>query len=137
RILAASDAIDFIGNVEGRDIATATVDVIVTDGFTGNVLLKTSEGAGRVIQQMILEVLAKPEYQELTAQLMPAFMEIRQRLSPESVGGAHLVGTKGVVVIAHGSSSRIAVANAIAMAVEGVSSDLVGKVSDGIERSAR
>jgi glycerol-3-phosphate acyltransferase PlsX len=69
--------------------------------------------------------------------LMPAFLELRERLSPESVGGAHLVGTKGVVVIAHGSSSRIAVANAIDMAVEGAESGLVGKISDGIARATR
>lgn len=136
-LLSASDAINFVGNVEGRDLATSRADVIVTDGFTGNVLLKTSEGAGRFIQQLVLEILAKPEYQELTAQLMPAFMEMRERLSSESVGGAHLVGTKGVVVIAHGSSSRVAVANAIDMAVEGAESDLVKMVSDGIDRASR
>lgn len=136
-LLSASDAINFVGNVEGRDLATSKADVIVTDGFTGNVLLKTSEGAGKFIQQLVLEILAKPEYQELTAQLMPAFMEMRERLSSESVGGAHLVGTKGVVVIAHGSSSRVAVANAIDMAVEGAESNLVKMVSDGIDRASR
>ncbi len=136
-LLASSDAINFVGNVEGRDIATAKADVIVTDGFTGNVLLKTSEGASKVIQNLIFEIMARPEYQELTASLMPAFMEMRERLSPESVGGAHLVGTKGVVVIAHGSSSRVAVANAISMASEGASSGLVQKISDGIAAAAR
>lgn len=136
-LLASSDAINFVGNVEGRDIATAKADVIVTDGFTGNVLLKTSEGAAKVIQNLIFEILARPEYQDLVAGLMPAFAELRERLSPESVGGAHLVGTKGVVVIAHGSSSRVAVANAIAMASEGASSGLVEKISDGIAAAAR
>jgi glycerol-3-phosphate acyltransferase PlsX len=131
-LLASSGLINFVGNVEGRDIATAKADVIVTDGFTGNVLLKTSEGAAKVIQNLIFEVLGQPEYQDLVAQLMPAFMELRERLSPETVGGAHLVGTNGVVVIAHGSSSRVAVTNAIAMAVEGAESGLVGKISDGI-----
>ncbi len=136
-ILSETDVIQFVGNVEGRDIASDDVDVIVTDGFTGNVLLKTSEGAAKVIQKMILEILAQPEYQELTAQLMPAFMQIREKLSPETIGGAHLVGTKGVVVIAHGSSSRVAVSNAISMAVEGAESGLVDKVADGIERATR
>jgi glycerol-3-phosphate acyltransferase PlsX len=137
KILAASDVINFIGNVEGRDIATNKADVMVTDGFTGNVLLKTSEGAGRLIQSMIFEVLAQPEYQGLMEGLMPAFLALRERLSPESVGGAHLVGTKGVVVIAHGSSSRVAVANAIDMAVEGAESGLVGKIADGIAKATR
>ncbi|MCZ7533431.1 MAG: phosphate acyltransferase PlsX [Acidimicrobiia bacterium] len=136
-LLASSDAINFVGNVEGRDIATSKADVIVTDGFTGNVLLKTSEGASKVIQNLIFEIMARPEYQELAASLMPAFMEMRERLSPESVGGAHLVGTKGVVVIAHGSSSRVAVANAIVMASEGAKSGLVEKISDGIAAAAR
>ena len=108
-LLTRSSVVNFVGNVEGRDLATDLADVIVTDGFTGNVLLKTGEGTGRVIQQMILETLAKPEYVEAVADLMPAFMEIRERLSSESIGGAHLVGTEGVVVIAHGSSSRIAI----------------------------
>jgi glycerol-3-phosphate acyltransferase PlsX len=131
-LLSQSAAVNFVGNVEGRDLATDTADVIVTDGFTGNVLLKTGEGTGKAIQQLILETLAKPEYVAAVQDLMPAFMEIRARLSPESVGGAHLVGTKGVVVIAHGSSSRVAIANAIEIAAEGASSGLVEKVAAGI-----
>lgn len=132
KLLAESEVINFVGNVEGRDIATDKADVIVTDGFTGNVLLKTSEGAAKVIQNLMFEIIAKPEYQEAVAQLMPAFLELRERLSPESVGGAQLVGTNGVVVIAHGSSSRVAVSNAIGMAVEGADSGLVGKIRNGI-----
>jgi glycerol-3-phosphate acyltransferase PlsX len=131
-LLSQSAAVNFVGNVEGRDLATDTADVIVTDGFTGNVLLKTGEGTGKAIQQLILETLAKPEYVAAVQDLMPAFMEIRARLSPESVGGAHLVGTEGVVVIAHGSSSRVAIANAIEIAAEGASSGLVEKVAAGI-----
>lgn len=131
-LLATSGAIDFVGNVEGRDLATDVADVIVTDGFTGNVLLKTSEGSGRAIQQMVLETLSHPDYADVVPQLMPAFMELRQRLSPESVGGAHLVGTKGVVVIAHGSSTHVAVANAVRIAAEGVDHGLVERIGSGI-----
>lgn len=131
-LLSESAAVNFAGNVEGRDLATDVADVIVTDGFTGNVLLKTGEGTGKAIQQLILETLAKPEYVAAVQDLMPAFMEIRARLSPESVGGAHLVGTKGVVVIAHGSSTRIAIDNAIEIAAEGAASGLVEKVAAGI-----
>ena len=105
----------------------------MTDGFTGNVLLKTTEGSGRAILHMILETLSNPDYAELMAGLAPAFIELRTRLSPDSIGGAHLVGTKGVVVIAHGSSSRIAVRNAIEIAAEGVEHDLVEKVAAGID----
>jgi glycerol-3-phosphate acyltransferase PlsX len=133
RLLKQSAAVTFVGNVEGRDLATDKADVFVTDGFTGNVLLKTGEGSGKAIQKMIFETLARPEYQEMVMALMPAFAELREKLSPESVGGAHLVGTKGVVVIAHGSSSRIAIRNAIAIAAEGAQSGLVEKVASGIE----
>ena len=135
-LLSESQAINFVGNVEGRDLASDNADVIVTDGFTGNVLLKTSEGSGRAIQAMIMEAIGKPEYQEHVAALMPAFLELRQRLSPESVGGAHLAGTKGVVVIAHGSSSRIAMRNAIEIAAEGADSGLVAKIAAGIDAAA-
>lgn len=131
-LLSDSAAVNFAGNVEGRDLATDVADVIVTDGFTGNVLLKTGEGTGKLIQNMILETLSKPEYVDAVQDLMPAFMEIRERLSPESVGGAHLVGTNGVVVIAHGSSSRVAIDNAIEIAAEGAENGLVDRVRTGI-----
>lgn len=131
-LLTRSRGVNFIGNIEGGDLATDVADVIVTDGFTGNVLLKTGEGTGRFIQKMILETLAKPEYMDAVQDLIPAFMEIRQRLSAEAVGGAHLLGAKGVVVIAHGSSSRIAVCNAIEIAAEGVSNSLVDRIRAGI-----
>ncbi|MDJ0792204.1 MAG: phosphate acyltransferase PlsX [Acidimicrobiia bacterium] len=131
-LLADSRAITFIGNVEGRDLASREADVIVTDGFTGNVLLKTSEGSGRAIQAMIFEAVAEPHYQEHVAALMPAFLQLRERLSPETVGGAHLAGTKGVVVVAHGSSSRIAIRNAIELAAEGAENGLVDRIATGI-----
>lgn len=132
-LMESSGAINFVGNVEGRDLATEVADVMVTDGFTGNVLLKTSEGVGKVIQQILMGVLARPELAEHVQPLMPALMEMREQLSSDSVGGAHLVGTKGVVVIAHGSSSRIAIRNAIEIAAEGVDHGLVEKIAAGIE----
>ena len=131
-LLSASSGINFVGNVEGRDLATDVADVFVTDGFTGNILLKTGEGTAKAIQKMIFEALAAPEYQDAMRSLMPAFMSLRARLSPESVGGAHLVGTKGVVVIAHGSSSRIAIDNAIEIAAKGVENGLVESIAAGI-----
>ena len=135
-LMSESKALNFVGNVEGRDLATDKADVMVTDGFTGNVLLKTSEGSGRAIQSMIMETLGRPEFAEVLPALMPAFMELREKLSSDSVGGAHLVGTKGVVVIAHGSSSRIAIRNAIEIAAEGVDHDLVEKIASGIDAAS-
>jgi glycerol-3-phosphate acyltransferase PlsX len=131
-LLSASEVINFVGNVEGRDLATDVADVIVTDGFTGNILLKTSEGSGSAIKKMIFEMLADPQYQDAMTTLMPVFMSLREKLSAEAVGGAHLVGTKGVVVIGHGSSSRIAIDNAIEIAAKGVENGLVESIAAGI-----
>jgi len=131
-VLEESAGINFIGNVEGRDLGGDTADVIVTDGFTGNVLLKTAEGVARTIYQMVLEALSPDEYQDALLTLMPAFLSLRKVLDPETVGGAHLVGTSGVVVIAHGSSSRVAMTNAIERASEGVEKGLVDRIARGI-----
>ena len=120
--------IDFVGNIEGRDIASGVADVFVTDGFTGNVLLKTAEGAARMSYELIASALLNGEVSHLSDVLE----EARTQLDPEATGGAHLLGTKGVVVIAHGSSSRRAVANAIQMASEGAEQGLTDKVATGL-----
>lgn len=133
RLIAAIPGINFVGNIEGRDLATTTADVFVTDGFTGNVLLKTAEGAARMVQMLLAEVIAgHQELQELVVRLAPALSDFRKRLDPETVGGAHLLGVDGVVVIAHGSSSRVAIANAIAMAREGARNGLPTKIEQGL-----
>jgi phosphate acyltransferase len=120
--------VNFIGNLEGRDVATERADVIVTDGFTGNVFLKTMEGAARMIGRLALEEIStlEPEIQEAA---MPALMRLRQRLDYETYGGAQLLGVKGVVVIAHGSSSRVSIANALEMARDGAERDLPGRLA--------
>jgi glycerol-3-phosphate acyltransferase PlsX len=125
----------FIGNVEGRDVGGDKADVFVTDGFTGNVLLKTAEGTARAVSRLMLESLAEDadeEVQRATSVIMPKVMSLRDKVDPEAYGGAHLVGVKGTVVIAHGSSSRVAVSNAVALAAEGADRDLVGQIEAGI-----
>lgn len=134
-LLAESSGINFVGNVEGRDLGRGRADVFVTDGFTGNVLLKTGEGTSRAMFRYLLEAMQADRYQAALAELMPAFMELRQMIDPETIGGAHLVGTKGVVVIAHGASSHRAVANAAVMAAEGAEHGLVDLIADGIGRA--
>jgi len=127
--------IDFIGNVEGRDLGTDKADVFVTDGFTGNVLLKTAEGVARVVAGVVLETLADdddPAFQEAAGAVLPKLLAVRQRFDPEAHGGAHLVGIKGTVVISHGSSSRVAVANALQMAAEGAEQGLPAKIEAGL-----
>ncbi len=135
KLLAQSEGINFVGNVEGRDLGRGSADVFVTDGFTGNVLLKTGEGTSRAMFRFLLEAMQAEKYQAALAELMPAFMELRQMIDPESIGGAHLVGTKGVVVIAHGASSHRAIGNAVAMAAEGAERGLVELIADGIGRA--
>jgi len=119
---------NFVGNIEGRDIAADKADVIVTDGFTGNIFLKTTEGAARLMSRYLLEALADipAEAQEAA---FPAIASVKRRLDPETYGGAQLLGVKSVVVVAHGSSSRIAVANALSMARDGADHDLVGRLT--------
>ncbi len=133
-LLGAIPGIRFVGNVEGHDIATDTADVIVTDGFTGNVMLKTTEGAAKMVQDLLLEIVSgRDEYQQALADLAPALDDFRGRLDPDGVGGAHLLGVNGVVVIAHGSSSKMAIASAIAMAAEGADDELPLKIEHGLK----
>ena len=136
-LLEQVEGLNFIGNVEGRDLGRDRADVFVTDGYTGNVLLKTGEGTSRALFRVLMEALQADEYQSALAELLPAFMQLRQRIDPETIGGAHLVGTRGVVVIGHGASSHRAAANAIAMAAEGAGHGLVDLVADGIGHTAK
>jgi glycerol-3-phosphate acyltransferase PlsX len=131
-MLQEQDRVDFVGNVEGRDIGTDHVDVLVTDGFTGNVLLKTAEGAARMAVSVLLGEIDHPSYEDAVAALATPLGAVTTQLNPETVGGAHLLGTKGVVVIAHGSSSRRAITNAIAVADEGAKDGLVELIERGI-----
>lgn len=126
--LLESAPINFIGNVEGRDVATDRADVIVTDGFTGNILLKTTEGAVQIVALYLLEELSQldPAVQEAA---MPALFRVRQRLDWETYGGAQLLGIKGVVVIAHGASSRVAIANALVLARDSADRELPGRLA--------
>lgn len=137
-LLSEMPGINFVGNVEGHDIASDVADVIVADGFTGNVFLKTAEGAAHMVQRMLMELVAgRSEYAEALTTLAPALSEFRRMLDPESTGGAQLLGVKGVVVIAHGSSSRVAVLNAIEMAAEGADDGLPEKIATGLSIGAR
>ena len=115
--LLESTPVNFIGNVEGRDISADAVDVLVTDGFTGNVVLKTTEGTAQFVAQMALDAMATMSLED-QKRVLPVLGGLRARLDYETFGGAHLVGSKGVVVIAHGTSSSVAIANAIALAAD-------------------
>ena len=132
-----ASSINFVGNVEGRDLGEGRADVIVTDGFTGNVLLKTVEATARVVARLIggaLSSVSEPAEREAAALVLPRLVEVREKLDPEAYGGAHLLGVRGTVVIGHGSSSRVAIANALRMAAEGTEQGLVDMIEEGIRR---
>jgi phosphate acyltransferase len=115
----------FVGNVEGRDIMTPAVDVLVTDGFTGNVTLKTLEGAVKSLVSAILGQLGEAGVLDET---LPHLLPLYDQLDPENTGGAILLGVDGVCIISHGSSSNVAMFNAVKVAADMVESDIVGKV---------
>ena len=125
--LQASD-LHFVGNVEGRALSKDEADVIVTDGFTGNVFLKTVEGAAALLSILFLEALSTIS-PEASAELIPRLEPIRHRMDYENTGGAHLLGVEGVVVIAHGSSTRRSVSNALRLASDGAERGLPDRVA--------
>jgi glycerol-3-phosphate acyltransferase PlsX len=126
--LLASAPVNFIGNVEGRDIGANRADVFVTDGFVGNITLKSIEGVASMVIAMVLEAFESLET-PVRIKALEAIAPLRRILDYEETGGAHLLGVDGVVVIAHGSSSRVAVANALRQARDGVQRDLVAKMT--------
>ncbi len=132
-LLCAASHLNFVGNVEGRDVMSADLDVCVTDGFTGNVVLKSLEGGMRVIVNAILEAFAAEEHYKPHADaLMPALLSLYQTLSPDTYGGAVLLGVDGVCIISHGSSGETAIANGIGVARDMVEHDMVGEIRAAI-----
>ena len=132
-LLSGATGFDFIGNVEGRDVMSDTCDVVVTDGFTGNVVLKTLEGAMRtVIKALMAAFGADPANAVHAEALLPSLLPLYSSLEAETYGGAMLLGTDGVCIISHGSSSPRAIANAIGVARDMVESDVVGRIAAAI-----
>jgi glycerol-3-phosphate acyltransferase PlsX len=132
-LLAAGVGVDFVGNVEGRDLLDGNVDVIVTDGFTGNVALKSVEGTLRVVFDILGRVIgASPETRAAGDVLAPELLVYAQRLDPDETGGAMLLGVDGVCVISHGSSSAKAILNAVRVAHELATGDLVGSLREAV-----
>ena len=113
-LLRELSGINFVGNVEGRDVFTGQVDVIVTDGFTGNVMLKLSEGLQEAVISMIKRELSASAITKAGAVLArPAFQNLKKRLDYAEYGGAPLLGVQRIVVVCHGSSNARAVRNAV------------------------
>ncbi len=135
-LIAATTGIEFYGNVEGRDLLEDVVDVIVTDGFTGNVTLKTAEGVAKMMIQLIREAAMSNVRSKLGGLLLrPAVGGVRRRMDAETYGGAYLLGLSGVSVIAHGSSSAHAIANACRYAAAGHRSGVCGHIAGRLGRT--
>ncbi|HSC90164.1 MAG TPA: phosphate acyltransferase PlsX [Gaiellaceae bacterium] len=133
-LLAASE-LRFEGNTEARTLLAGSADVVVTDGFTGNVALKLLEGTIATLLDALRDEIRATTRGKLGGLLIrPAARGLRTRLDPDTYGGAYLLGLRGLSVIAHGNSSRRAIANAIRLAARGVDHDVVGRLAARLPR---
>ncbi len=137
--LLAQSRLRFLGNVESRELLAGAADVVVCDGFTGNVVLKALEGAvGTTLAHLRDEIASSARGKIGGLLIRPAARTLRARLNPDTYGGAFLLGLRGLVMSAHGNSSRTAIANAIGVAAKGVEGRVVERVAERLaeERSA-
>jgi len=130
RILSEAPGINFAGNVEGGDLPQAKVDVVVTDGFTGNVALKVMEGAARELVGAISDVAHRNVFAAAGGLLLkPVLGGLRHEFDPDTTGGAILLGLRAVAIVGHGSSGPDGVANAVRLAARSVEVDAVGRTA--------
>jgi glycerol-3-phosphate acyltransferase PlsX len=129
-----SEVKGWVGNVEGRDLMRRSADVIVTDGFTGNVSLKTMEGAVMGLAGLVFGVVDEPgaPWTDAAEALKLRLLEAAASLVPDNTGGGMLLGVEGVCVISHGSSSATAIVNAVRVARDCVRADVVGKLRESV-----
>jgi glycerol-3-phosphate acyltransferase PlsX len=133
---AAGPNVKFIGNVEGRDIMSGGVDVVVTDGFTGNVALKALEGGLKKVIGAIIEVMMSTEETRAASKvLLPALGPLAEQFDADTYGGAMLLGVDGVCIISHGSSSARAIFNAVRVARDMVDGELVRHLRESVAGS--
>ncbi len=131
RLLREDERINFAGNAESRDLLRGAADVVVTDGFTGNIALKLLEGTIKELLDALRdEITATPTGKLGGALIRPAARRLRMRLDPDTYGGAYLLGLRGLAVIAHGSSGRKAIANAIRLASRGAANGVVTRLAE-------
>jgi glycerol-3-phosphate acyltransferase PlsX len=135
--LLAESGLNFKGNTEGRDLLVGAGDVVVTDGFTGNVALKLLEGTIKnLLDAFREEIEATPRGKLGGLLIRPAARRLRKRLDPDTYGGAYLLGLRGLAVVAHGNSSSRAICNAVRLAARGVEHDVVGRLGPRMLESA-
>ena len=133
---AANGSFEFVGNLEGRDLLPSPADVVVTDGFTGNVTLKTLEGSLRFLFDTMLGVFGTDDDTRAAADvLLPHLLPLAAQFEPENTGGAMLLGTDGVCVISHGSSNATAMFNAVLVAHECATRGLADHVAAAVRQN--
>ena len=129
KLLSELAGLNFAGNVEGRDLIPSPVDVVVTDGFTGNVALKTLEGALKFIFSTVIDVVSTNDQTKAAGDVLFEYLlPVASGLAPENQGGALLLGVDGICVISHGSSNATAIMNAVRVAAEMDAADVVEKL---------
>jgi phosphate acyltransferase len=130
RLLSEAPNIEFAGNVEGRDLPAGTCDVVVTDGFTGNIALKLMEGTAKAVAGAVGDAArSNPLAAAGGLMLRPALGALRRELHPDTTGGAILLGLRGIAVVGHGSSGADGIANAIRLAARCAEVDAVGRTA--------
>ncbi|MEX2448905.1 MAG: phosphate acyltransferase PlsX [Solirubrobacterales bacterium] len=135
-LLAGATGIEFAGNVEGRDLPAGAADVVVTDGFTGNVALKLMEGTAKAVTGAIRDAARSNPLAALGGLLMrPALGGLRRELAPDTTGGAILLGLRGIAVVGHGSSGAEGIANAARLAARCAEVDAPGRTAALLERA--
>ncbi|OQY37799.1 MAG: phosphate--acyl-ACP acyltransferase [Candidatus Cloacimonetes bacterium 4572_65] len=135
RQLSSRKDLNFIGNIEGKDVLKGITDVIICDGFTGNIMLKTVEGAAIAIFDILKEQFAKDWIAKIGALLsIPVFNYLKKKLDHSEYGGALLIGLKGIPIVSHGRSNSKAIKNAIKLASKLAKTDFIQRSSDFFER---
>jgi glycerol-3-phosphate acyltransferase PlsX len=136
--LLKASALNFVGNAEGKDIPWGLADVVVTDGFTGNVIIKLAEGLSKFLLDMLKEEITSRSVSKVGALLAkPAFDKVKSRLDYREYGGAPLLGIEGVVIVGHGRSDALAIRNAIRVAAHTVENGVLDAIKQGLERYQR
>lgn len=134
QLLKANDKINFVGNIEGRDMLMGDVDVVVTDGFSGNIALKTTEGVAGILMNSVKESMMSSLKGKIGALFaMDSLRALKAKFDYKSVGGALMMGFEKAVVKAHGASDDVAFLNAMELALKMVEQDVVNKMKEGLK----
>ncbi len=136
--LLTNSGLNFIGNVEPKELVTCHADVVVSDGFTGNIFIKTTEATARMLTDLIRDAIKASPLTAVGGLLAkPAFRRVARRVDPFEVGGGPLLGVNGVVIVAHGRSNERAIKNAIGQARKAVQGKIVEAIRDGLAKGQR